>query len=705
MRVTHNILFNNAVTNLQRQSERFLRTQQEASSGKKVLAPSDDPVHTRRILDLRRSLESLGQFDRNRGTSNTLLQETETALQDVENLLLRARTVTLNAANDTVQPENRIGMAIEISDLFERALQVGNTVINGRHIFAGHDNLQAPFSARATTQSTALPLTTSGTLVAPSANDLTINGLGLRGTLAADDAVSTSDNTASALAIATVINEVSSTTGVSAQAETTLPLTVASYGDLADTDFVINGVAVTGTITDAASLVTAITNANIPGVIASSSGAANLTLAAADGRNIQLTSDGITASPMAFVGFDLNSGTGLDQTATGTVTLTSDTPFTLAGINPGNARFNAGPVNLIGRFTGDDSPIELEINAAQTLPVNVVGPQFLISDLHPDIDRDTPVASLRQGLGISAGSVQITDRVGNTAAIDLSTAITVGDVIDTIAADAGVNVTAAINTAGDGLVITDDNATPTGNLMITNVGVGTTASELGLVLDRPGAAVGAPLRPQLTPATPLSLLHEGRGVSLTSLHIANGAVELDVDLSTAQTIGDVLTTINTASNTAGANVTASINADGTALNIRSRIASTVAIVTEVNGGTTASDLGIQGARDTLKTLSLLQEALQKNDTQALQHVLVSLDESFQQVLRLRADVGARTNRVAFVEDQQAQLELSRTALLSDLEDADVIEVFSRLTLQETAFQAALATTARIIQPTLLDFLR
>ena len=52
---------------------------------------------------------------------------------------------------------------------------------------------------------------------------------------------------------------------------------------------------------------------------------------------------------------------------------------------------------------------------------------------------------------------------------------------------AGVNVTAAVNTAGNGLTITDDNATPTGNLAVAEVGVGTTASELGLAANRPGA--------------------------------------------------------------------------------------------------------------------------------------------------------------------------------------------------------------------------
>jgi flagellin-like hook-associated protein FlgL len=404
---------------------------------------------------------------------------------------------------------------------------------------------------------------------------------------------------------------------------------------------------------------------------------------------------------MAFAGFDLGGGSALDQTATGTVTLSSAAAFTLGGLSLTPAGFSAGPVNLTAQYVGDAREMLMAIHTGQTIAMNIPGSQFLASDLHPDIDRDTPLASLRLGQGISAGSVQITDRVGNTATIDLSTALTIGDVIDTISAAPGVNVTAAIASTGDGLTITDDNAVPTRNLTLTEVGAGTTASELGLALDRPGALVGAPLAPTLTPATPVSLLYGGQGVALSSLHIANGTTEADVDLSTAATIGDVLAAINSS----GANVTARINAAGTALEVRSTDPTTVAMVTEVGDGSTTADLGIQGARDTLQTLSLLQEALQKNDPNALAHLLTSLDENLQQLVTLRTDIGARTNRVDLVTNNLEELQLHTRTLLSDTEDGDAFELLTRLTQLSTSFEVALATTARIVQPTLLDFLR
>jgi flagellar hook-associated protein 3 FlgL len=184
------------------------------------------------------------------------------------------------------------------------------------------------------------------------------------------------------------------------------------------------------------------------------------------------------------------------------------------------------------------------------------------------------------------------------------------------------------------------------------------------------------------------------------MHITNGTQETDIDLSTAHTIGDVLSAINTSS----AGVQATFNTNGTALQLRSTNASTVAVVTEVGGGQTAAALGL-GGYDTYNMLSLLQEALQKNDRPALQALGTSLDEGLRNVTALRTEVGVRTNTVSAVAEVQADFSLHLTSLLSETEDSDVAEVFTRLSQLNVGLQAALATSARIMQSTLLDFLR
>ncbi|KGP73560.1 flagellar hook-associated protein FlgL [Pontibacillus yanchengensis] len=90
----------------------------------------------------------------------------------------------------------------------------------------------------------------------------------------------------------------------------------------------------------------------------------------------------------------------------------------------------------------------------------------------------------------------------------------------------------------------------------------------------------------------------------------------------------------------------------------------------------------------------------------------SLDESIKDMSDLidntvnaRADLGARMNRVDLIEDRLASQEISATKNLSDAEDADMEKVITNLKTQESVHRAALGVGARIIQPSLMDFLR
>jgi flagellar hook-associated protein 3 FlgL len=65
----------------------------------------------------------------------------------------------------------------------------------------------------------------------------------------------------------------------------------------------------------------------------------------------------------------------------------------------------------------------------------------------------------------------------------------------------------------------------------------------------------------------------------------------------------------------------------------------------------------------------------------------------------------RTNVVSAAAEVQADFSLHLTSLLSKTEDSDVVEVFTRLSQLNVGLQAALATSARLMQTTLLDFLR
>jgi flagellar hook-associated protein 3 FlgL len=81
------------------------------------------------------------------------------------------------------------------------------------------------------------------------------------------------------------------------------------------------------------------------------------------------------------------------------------------------------------------------------------------------------------------------------------------------------------------------------------------------------------------------------------------------------------------------------------------------------------------------------------------------DAQIGNVLRCRADVGARQNRVDLSTDRMSMDEVNFTDLLSKNEDVDIAETIMNLKNEENVYQASLAGGARIIQQTLVDFLR
>ena len=86
-------------------------------------------------------------------------------------------------------------------------------------------------------------------------------------------------------------------------------------------------------------------------------------------------------------------------------------------------------------------------------------------------------------------------------------------------------------------------------------------------------------------------------------------------------------------------------------------------------------------------------------------VLEGLDGAIDHVLGQRAHVGADGHRLELARARLQDMSFQLKSLLSETEDADMAEVITHLTTEEAAYRAALEAGARIIQPSLLDFLR
>jgi flagellar hook-associated protein 3 FlgL len=88
-----------------------------------------------------------------------------------------------------------------------------------------------------------------------------------------------------------------------------------------------------------------------------------------------------------------------------------------------------------------------------------------------------------------------------------------------------------------------------------------------------------------------------------------------------------------------------------------------------------------------------------------QSTIGQISNALQTLTQARATVGARANRLDNAKTSQQDLITSNQALLSQLEDADMPSAITELTKRQTTYQATLAVTAKVMQTSLIDYLR
>ena len=85
--------------------------------------------------------------------------------------------------------------------------------------------------------------------------------------------------------------------------------------------------------------------------------------------------------------------------------------------------------------------------------------------------------------------------------------------------------------------------------------------------------------------------------------------------------------------------------------------------------------------------------------------LSALDAGFVKMQQALATVGARYHQVETMRNRNESDAINLTGALGEVESIDLPKTVMDLQMQEVAYQSALAATARVIQPSLVDFLR
>ncbi|WP_050616462.1 flagellar hook-associated protein FlgL [Bacillus testis] len=116
------------------------------------------------------------------------------------------------------------------------------------------------------------------------------------------------------------------------------------------------------------------------------------------------------------------------------------------------------------------------------------------------------------------------------------------------------------------------------------------------------------------------------------------------------------------------------------------------------------ELTANGDNDPLQ--SLINDLKDTNSSEStISGHLSEIDKQIDKFLTARANVGAKQNRVELMDDRLNSQEVISTQILSDNENVEVEKVIMDLTMQEAVHRAALGVGAKIMQPSLMDFLR
>jgi flagellar hook-associated protein 3 FlgL len=147
MRITPGMNQRHVLSDLRRVQERLSQAQSQVSSGKRIEKPSDDPLGAERATRLRSELETTSAYRTSVDESRSWLDATDGALTSLDDIVQRARELTVQAANGATTAAGRQSIKQEIDQLTEEAQATLNRAYDGRYLFSGTATDQPPYTA------------------------------------------------------------------------------------------------------------------------------------------------------------------------------------------------------------------------------------------------------------------------------------------------------------------------------------------------------------------------------------------------------------------------------------------------------------------------------------------------------------------------------------------------------------------------------
>lgn len=127
---------------------KMTRAEEQISSGKRIVRPSDDPGAATRLLELKVHLAAVQRYKAALDSGGSLLDGASSTLLGATDLITQARSLLIQGSSGTMSPEDRHTIAIQLEQIRQRMIEVGNTKIDGRYVFGGTSTDEPPFESQ-----------------------------------------------------------------------------------------------------------------------------------------------------------------------------------------------------------------------------------------------------------------------------------------------------------------------------------------------------------------------------------------------------------------------------------------------------------------------------------------------------------------------------------------------------------------------------
>lgn len=144
---------------------------------------------------------------------------------------------------------------------------------------------------------------------------------------------------------------------------------------------------------------------------------------------------------------------------------------------------------------------------------------------------------------------------------------------------------------------------------------------------------------------------------------------------------------------------------GDSRTVHRTIGATAEVQISVTGPHVFGEYAETGEGNLFQLLERIATAIENGDTTTLNVEHGRLDGAMARISSAAVEVGARAARLESVKERALDDDLNLRAMLSQVEDVDMVDALVSMQAQQNAYEAALSTTAKILPMSLLNFLR